>query len=196
MEAVDLHYQAFTKSVRSITGYRISHDMHDRFLNGLSTRQKIKWLCENGITHVDCIEEIFNLKQKLTLDLIPETIKPDPIKVSMMEQLASEYTLACVSNCVRASVDALLTQVDLFRFMAVTISNEDVNNPKPASDPYLKACSLLGMDRNDCMAIEDNRNGFLSANKAGIDCWMVEYDTVTYEHITNSIKGFNQSRLI
>ena len=39
---------------------------------------------------------------------------------------------------------------------------------KPAPDLYLKCLRRLNLFNNECLAIEDSRNGLLSAKAAGI----------------------------
>lgn len=42
-----------------------------------------------------------------------------------------------------------------------------VENSKPAPDIYLKACEILGASPEDCLALEDSKNGLLAAYRAG-----------------------------
>lgn len=41
---------------------------------------------------------------------------------------------------------------------------------KPYPDPYIKAAELAGAARSDCLAVEDSKNGVISATEAGIKC--------------------------
>jgi beta-phosphoglucomutase-like phosphatase (HAD superfamily) len=50
----------------------------------------------------------------------------------------------------------------------VTVSSEEVARGKPAPDVYLAAAQRLGVDPSGCVAIEDSRNGILSAAAAGM----------------------------
>lgn len=47
------------------------------------------------------------------------------------------------------------------------VTSSDVLNTKPAPDPYLKACDLLGVDPARALAIEDSPTGLRSATLAG-----------------------------
>ena len=47
------------------------------------------------------------------------------------------------------------------------VSNYLVENSKPAPDIYLKACEILGASPEDCLALEDSKNGLLAAYRAG-----------------------------
>ena len=47
------------------------------------------------------------------------------------------------------------------------VSGEDVQNPKPHPEPYLRAAELLGVDITQCVAIEDSVPGLASAVASG-----------------------------
>lgn len=47
------------------------------------------------------------------------------------------------------------------------VSGGEVQNPKPAPDPYLLAAQKLGVDIDACVAIEDSPSGVQSAESAG-----------------------------
>jgi HAD superfamily hydrolase (TIGR01509 family) len=59
-------------------------------------------------------------------------------------------------------------------FTAV-VTGDIVSRPKPYADPYLLAAELLGVDANDCLAIEDSGTGATSANAAGCDVLVVPH---------------------
>jgi HAD superfamily hydrolase (TIGR01509 family) len=53
------------------------------------------------------------------------------------------------------------------RWFAATVCGDEVNHPKPAPDPYLRAAELLEVDPAGCVAIEDSPLGLASAEAAG-----------------------------
>lgn len=48
-----------------------------------------------------------------------------------------------------------------------------IKNSKPAPDIYLKACEKLGENPTNCIAIEDSKNGILSAKNADMNVIMI-----------------------
>lgn len=59
-------------------------------------------------------------------------------------------------------------------FKAV-VTGDIVSRPKPHADPYLLAAELLGVDAQECLAIEDSGTGATSANAAGCDVLVVPH---------------------
>jgi len=50
------------------------------------------------------------------------------------------------------------------------VGGDATERGKPYPDPYVKAAELAGVSRADCIAVEDSKNGVLSAVEAGIRC--------------------------
>ena len=81
------------------------------------------------------------------------------------------YRLAIATTTTPANIDALFSATfgdvahELFE---VICAGDSVPNKKPAPDVYLKALEELDLPAASCVAIEDSRNGLLSAVAAGI----------------------------
>jgi len=97
--------------------------------------------------------------------------------------LAAGWQLAVASTSARPSVDAVLTHVvgepNAKRF--TVLAGDVVPAKKPAPDIYLLASEKLGIAPENCVAIEDSRNGLLSAAAAGIrvlvtTSWFTKYE--------------------
>lgn len=70
------------------------------------------------------------------------------------------------------AIERLETSGFLDRIDALVTFN-DVERPKPAPDPYLKAVELLGARAEHCLALEDSHNGVRAASSAGLRTIMV-----------------------
>jgi HAD superfamily hydrolase (TIGR01509 family) len=83
-------------------------------------------------------------------------------------RLAERWPLAVASSSNRPIIDLVLGLSDLDRFFRATVSSEEVPRGKPAPDVYLEAARRLGTDPQRSAAVEDSRNGILSASAAGM----------------------------
>ncbi len=83
-------------------------------------------------------------------------------------RLAQRWPLGLASSSNRPIIDLVLELGGLYRFFRVTVSSEEVARGKPAPDVYLEAARRLGVDPTKTAAIEDSRNGILSAGAAGM----------------------------
>ncbi|MCU1586974.1 MAG: HAD-superfamily hydrolase subfamily variant 3, partial [Frankiales bacterium] len=82
---------------------------------------------------------------------------------------------ALVSSSYRALVDSVLTHG--FGPFALTLAGDEVTHGKPHPEPYLTACSRLGVDPRDCVVLEDSGAGVQAAAAAG--CAAVAVPSVT-----------------
>jgi HAD superfamily hydrolase (TIGR01509 family) len=83
-------------------------------------------------------------------------------------RLAERWSLAVASSSNRPIIDLVLELGGLDRFFRVTVSSEEVARGKPSPDVYLEAARRLGVAPTKTAAIEDSRNGILSAKAAGM----------------------------
>ncbi len=66
-----------------------------------------------------------------------------------------------------------LTDVGLYEYFDCIISAHQVKNGKPKPDVYLYAVEQLGLEPDECVAVEDSPNGVISASDAGCRTIMV-----------------------
>ena len=83
------------------------------------------------------------------------------------------YKLAVASSTKREKVEKHLLSTHVRQYFDVVIGGDMVEKSKPEPDIYLKAAATLGVKPEECYALEDSRNGLLSANAAGCKVIMV-----------------------
>ena len=113
VEFAGSHFEALNIALQEICGRPVGLEERERF-EGLSTRQKLSMMIAEGrISGEAQAQEVYRLKQEHTMRLVSVRVEPDREKVMMCRALAESLMLACVSNCVRASVDVLLHRAGL-----------------------------------------------------------------------------------
>jgi HAD superfamily hydrolase (TIGR01509 family) len=88
--------------------------------------------------------------------------------VAAVERMAARWPLGLASSSNRELIDLVLDLAGLAPCFRATVSSEEVERGKPAPDVYLEAARRLGADPAACAAVEDSRNGILSAKAAGM----------------------------
>ena len=83
------------------------------------------------------------------------------------------YKLAVASSTKRYQVERHLNSANVRQYFDAVICGDMVEKSKPEPDIYLKAAAALGALPEDCCALEDSRNGLLSAHAAGMQAIMV-----------------------
>ena len=86
----------------------------------------------------------------------------------------------------------MLDKTGQLPFMDHVISNEDVSDPKPNPEGYLKAINFLQLQPNQCLIVEDSPKGIEAAKKSNAHVYEVKgYHDVTLENVLNVINQFN-----
>jgi HAD superfamily hydrolase (TIGR01509 family) len=117
--------------------------------------------------------------------LVANSINNSKIKSGALEVVKhlcdSGKKIALVTSSPRSV--ALKAQAILDVEFDIVISNSDVTFSKPHPEPYLKACSHLGVDPNECLGFEDSINGLISLLAAKISSiWIPEETSSKDQH--------------
>lgn len=83
------------------------------------------------------------------------------------------YRLAVASSSPRWEVEKQLKDAEVFEYFERIVCGDMVEKSKPEPEIYLKACELLDEKPQNCFALEDSKNGLLSAYRAGCHPIMV-----------------------
>lgn len=83
------------------------------------------------------------------------------------------YKSAVASSTNNFGVMRNLQSAGIEEYFDAVVTGDMIENSKPAPDIFLKACELLGVYPSEAYALEDSRNGLLSAINAGCKTIMV-----------------------
>ena len=161
------HYEALNKAL-CLFGAKIEEEEHYSFFNGLPTRKKIEALEKAGRLPGGLKEVINSIKQKHTKDIIPHYCKPDYSKIILLRHLKNRgYKLGCCSNSIKETLHIMLKSARLYDFFDIIIGNDEVVNPKPHPEIYLKAFAALKVSSRQTIIVEDSPHGIASAKASG-----------------------------
>jgi HAD superfamily hydrolase (TIGR01509 family) len=111
-----------------------------------------------------------------------------PGAIELLEQLTqNKIRAALVSASPRVLVDAVLKSIPSHSF-SFSLSADDVTQPKPNPEAYLKASNLCNAQISDCLIFEDSPTGVLAATSSGAH-------TVAVPHLVK-IEPKNRLRVI
>ena len=96
-----------------------------------------------------------------------------PYAKEILEYLKPRYRLALASSTRGPTVERQLRAAGVIDFFETRTTGEMVEHSKPNPEIYLMACKSIGMNPEDCAAVEDSLNGIRSAYAAGLNPVMV-----------------------
>jgi HAD superfamily hydrolase (TIGR01509 family) len=136
--------------------------------------------------------ELVEEMTELMLANLRAQVSGRPGAVELVERLRNRTRLGLASNSTRLLVDTALTTAGLADAFDAIVTSDDVERPKPAPDLYLLACSRLGVEPSDALALEDSASGVAAAKAAGMTCIAVpqfaETDVSAADQIIDSLE--------
>ena len=92
-----------------------------------------------------------------------------PLKPGTHDLLGTlDHPIAIATSSSRAQLNYKLSVTDIAPYFQHFVTLDDVQNAKPAPDPFLLAARLLGVDPKRCVAFEDSEAGAEAALRAGM----------------------------
>lgn len=169
LDLKELHYKALNMALASIDEkFIISPEEHIKIFDGLSTSKKLKLLTGLKNFPLDKSDEVNNLKQKFTVQLLKDF---DKINFDILETVSSlkkdGYLFYVASNAIKNTILIGLDKLGISHLVDKIYSNEDVKSPKPNSEIYLRCMIDAGVNPSETIIIEDSKHGREAAVKSG-----------------------------
>jgi len=173
IDAKEWHYEALNSALE-LFGYRISLEDHLSRFDGLPTKRKLETLSIEVGLPPQLHKMINNIKQERTLRIAAQYCFPKPNLLTILTYLKNEdYRIGLATNSIRQTTEAMMRYSGLWHFFDSVLTNEDVGQPKPNPEIYLKSCQALGSNPFETLVFEDNHHGIDAAKLAGCQVFEV-----------------------
>lgn len=140
------------------------------------------------------MEEVFETKCKFGFEAMNKIGAPGiQCVIDIARKYHGKVPLAVASSGNREHVHKSLREAGIFELFDAIITCEDVTNPKPAPDIYLKAASAINVDPAFCRGFEDGDVGMQSLIAAGMEAVDVRYNA-QYPRDIGGMRGKAQPR--
>jgi len=197
VEARDIHYHALNRALISIDEqYIVARDEHLSTYDGLPTQKKLEILTKEKGLPEQAHKEVWERKQECTADVIKDTVKPEDhsdINNTLSYLKDRGLKVYCASNSIRSSVKLMLFHAGYIEHIDEYFSNEDVDNPKPHAEIYLRCMIKAGVNPKETLIVEDSHIGRKAAHESGAHVMGVKgLEDVTYQNVTQAIKDANK----
>ena len=135
---------------------------------GVSDRKLLGFLCARADPPMDIEPLIAEFPRKKDM-FRARMLERQPFSTEVFELLPElrDYQLAVVTSSGQTEVEPVLERAGLRNFFHAVVYGGDVQQHKPAPDPYLLAVEKLGV--RSALAVEDSNAGETSARAAGLD---------------------------
>ncbi|NLM98228.1 MAG: HAD family phosphatase [Halanaerobiaceae bacterium] len=116
------------------------------------------------------VEDLINKKRKRFLENLDQVPLVDNVLDFMktLRNIGCKLGLASSNN--EKAVEAVRNKFGLSEYIDVFINGESVTRGKPHPEIFLTTAKYLGLKPEECLVIEDTRNGVRAAKAAGMKC--------------------------
>ena len=190
VDTKDLHFLALNKALKKCNAKEVvSYNDHVNIYDGLPTSKKLEILNQKRILKKSQNKKIAEYKQKFTLELLKKKLKFNSKTYKLFLKLSKKYKLAIATNAVNETLSLCTKKLKIRKFCDYLISNENVKNPKPHPEIYLKCLIELGLKPKETLIIEDSHYGRVSAQDSGCNLMPVKsLNDVNIDNINKNIK--------
>lgn len=170
IDSEPIHFYVDKLVLRNVVGMEVTHEFLEKFVGMTNPEMWQVIIQEHRLSQT--VDELIEHQLSSKLKILNEaTIKPIKGIPELIQSLTDHHIrLGIASSSPRRFIEAVLCKFDLQEAFPVVVSGEEVENGKPAPDVYIEASRMLGVPREECIVIEDSRNGVLAAKQAGMRC--------------------------
>ena len=165
VDSMPLHWRAWD-TVCQRHGIEFSEERHYA-MGGIPSRKILAMLKEEQGLDFDP-DELSHEKEAAYMPLMPQVGLIEPV-VAIAREHRGRIPMAVATGGRTQFIRPLLERLDIADWFSALVTSDDVANPKPAPDTYLKAAALLGVPAEECRAFEDTDLGMDSIRAAGME---------------------------
>jgi haloacid dehalogenase superfamily, subfamily IA, variant 3 with third motif having DD or ED len=135
---------------------------------GRSSREILPLLIEEAGIEIpeDQRHDFIETKRAYYRSIVDVQFYPEA-KESLLKLHKWGYTLALVTACAKKNMNHALSENEL-KLFDVIITGDDIPRAKPNPDPYEIARKKLGLEKDECLVVENAPLGIESGKNAGI----------------------------
>lgn len=192
VDSKELHYDALNLALKSINEkYVISRQEQEETFEGMTTRSKLNILTYTKGLPKELHDYVWNLKQQYSATMF-EDLPRDEELVNLFKYINEQsIVIGVASNSIRQTLTNCLQALGVWRYVDVSLSNEDVKNPKPNPEIYNLCMLMLGSSPTSTIIFEDSEIGRLAATQSNAFLAKVESrQDLTTRFVQNQIVSY------
>ena len=186
----DIHFEALNSSLsKNSVNYQISYEDHLKSFDGLPTKTKLEILNKKRIIPKTLNNKIKIQKNIITRKLLNERLVYNKKTYQLFEKLSKKFKIGIATNAIEETLKIALKKLRISKFINFSLSTENIKNPKPHPEIYLRCIINLNSKPKNTLVLEDSHNGRISAKESGARLMPIKnLSDVTYGNIIGYIK--------
>jgi HAD superfamily hydrolase (TIGR01509 family) len=193
IDSKEIHFNALNLALANVDKkYIISRNDQDTTFEGLTTYSKLNILTYTRGLPRSLHKSIWEEKQKFSTAMF-SSVSTDAELINLLKYIKSQGILIGVaSNSIRATLDGCLKALGIKDLIDHSLSNEDVNFPKPSPEIYLNCMTDLGVTPDNVIIFEDSEIGREAASSSNAKLEPIENrSSLTFDRIQKAVEYLN-----
>ncbi|BBM36954.1 beta-phosphoglucomutase [Pseudoleptotrichia goodfellowii] len=184
------HYSAW-KKISDDLGIKFSENINN-LLRGVSRKESLEIILSFSDKKISDAEKEKIIKSKndlyvKSLEKINKDFLDDGVEEVLRNLKEKNKKVALASSSKNAKL--ILNKLEIISYFTIIIDGNNITYSKPNPEIFEKAVSSLGLDKSDCLVIEDADSGIKAAKIAGIKvCGLGNNFTEEVNYKLNHIK--------
>lgn len=119
----------------------------------------------------DITEEELHVVRKTKGEIYPSLLhlaRPHHQLIDFVKTLRPKHTTVLVTMAQRQNAEAVMNATGIMNMFDHIITGNDISEPKPHPESYLKALEITGLKPDEALAFEDSTSGIEAAKAANI----------------------------
>lgn len=160
----DVNYNAYQNAIRMAKiDVKIDYDDFCKLYNGKNYREFLPKVIPN--ISEEQLKKIHNFKKNIYQEYLDKA-KKNELLFLMIEEIKEKFYISIVTNASKKNVEDILEKFSVKNLFDLLITQEDVENPKPSAEGFLKAMNYFNISKENTIIFEDSEIGIQAANKA------------------------------
>jgi HAD superfamily hydrolase (TIGR01509 family) len=193
IDSKEIHFNALNLALANIDKkYIISRNEQDSVFEGLTTYSKLNILTYTRGLPRTLHKSIWEEKQKFSTAMF-SSVSMDAELINLLKYIKSQGILVGVaSNSIRSTLDGCLKALGIKDLIDHSLSNEDVNFPKPSPEIYVNCMTDLGVTPDNVIIFEDSEIGREAASSSKAKLEPIENrGSLTFDRIQKAVEYLN-----
>ena len=161
----DVNYNAYQNAIKMIgIGTFIDYNDFCNLYNGKNYRDFLPKIIPN--TSEEQMKNIHNLKKDIYINYLDKA-KKNNLLFAVIQEMKKSFFISIVTNASKKNVDDILEKFSVKDLFDLLITQEDIENPKPSADGFLKAMDYFNISKENTIIFEDSEIGIQAAINSG-----------------------------
>lgn len=160
----DVNYNAYQNAIKMLgIDAEIDYNNFCNLYNGKNYREFLPKIIPD-ITE-EQMKNIHNFKKNIYTQYLDKARKNELLFL-MIQEIKEKFYISIVTNASKKNVKDILEKFSVKNLFDLLITQEDVKNPKPSAEGFLKAMNYFNISKKNTIIFEDSEIGIQAANKA------------------------------